>query len=146
MPFDGTNFAPIAVPTKPFDFVTATPDARLLELARWLDDEQAWRDRKISWNFMTVHNKDDSSPCGTAGCALGLAYAIWPEFADSKDARDDSSTAFETAKELFDLNGEEACDLFDIGLAIARKIKMRAVTPGMVATAIRQFVAKRSAS
>lgn len=148
MPFDGklTDFIP--VPTvKPFDFDTATGDERLLELARWLDDDQAWRDKVMAWDFTTVLSEPKRRwgfsifpVCGTAGCALGLARMIWPQFdCDYRSRRDDGEIHFNITR-------DEWFDLFDEALAIRLGVKMFDVTPGMVATAIREFVSKRSAA
>lgn len=52
MPFDGSSFPQVSVPTvAPFCFETATPDERLLELARMLENEQEWRNMRMEWDF-----------------------------------------------------------------------------------------------
>lgn len=146
MPFDGTTFPLIAVPTvAPFCFETATPDERLLELARWLEDEQAWRDSKMEWNFST--SEAHSSICGAAGCAVGLAMILWgPSFRNGD---------FWEGTTAFDISDKQWWNLFGRGLAEHLgfygadendESVYGLVTPGMVAAAIREFVAKRSAS
>lgn len=134
MPFDGKDFPLIAVPVvKPFDFDTASPDERLLELARWLEDEQAWRDKIIVWDYLYVE-QPTTAHCGTAGCALGLASKVWPGFA-----------SFE-AYDVFDMAEADGQSVF-FGLEVHRFYGvdlMSKVTPGMVATAIREFVAART--
>lgn len=142
MPFDGIGSRFIEVPTiTPFCFETATPDARLLELARWLEDEQAWRDSRMVWMYELV-SMSLSGPCGTAGCAMGLASKLWPSF--GKISNDDLSVAERLAMSAFSLSMREVCWLFE-GDAYPNT-PLSEVTPGMVATAIREFVAARSAS
>lgn len=138
MPFDGpiTDYAPVVVPTvAPFDFGTATPDERLLELARMLEDEQAWRDTRMEWNFSSIRLQ--SNICGTAGCAVGLAQIVWPKFLFNDHGNDRSEIVFG-----LDLDNEWG-QLFGNGLAMSLGLTLAAVTPGHVATAIRQFVATR---
>lgn len=131
MPFDGKLTDFISVPiVKPFEFGTATADARLLFLASKLEREQEWRDKIMSWDYaaIVVRSVDD---CGTAGCAIGLASIIWPGF------------SIGDVYSAFGLTPTETSYLFCGNFT---QLPMRAVTPGMVATAIREFVAKRSAS
>jgi len=141
MPFDGKDFPLVAVPTvKPFDFDTASPDERLLELARWLEDEQAWRDRLLSWDYYTVKSFCPEAECGTAGCAVGLAETIWPQFLiiDPFDVENRVMTAF-------DLTVKQGDDLFFGTNLVGFGVEfMHQVTPSMVATAIREFVAART--
>lgn len=131
MPYDSFGFKDLEVPvSKPFDFDAATPDERLLELARLLENEQEWRDRLIGWNFEVILEGAKNS-CGTAGCAVGLAETVWGD-------------RFLNIYGAFDLCGSEAFDIFGCGLADGLGLEMSEVQPIHVATAIREFVAKRN--
>ncbi len=139
MPFDPLGFEDIQVPVvKPFDFETATPDERLLELARNLDREGEWRNHRLVWDFAVVRAHTQEG-CGTAGCALGVAAIIFPRFKTL------GLGYFSSAQEAFALNKTEVMELFNSGLPTKLGILHEDVTPGMVATAIREFVANRSA-
>ena len=149
MPFDGRDFPLIAVPTvAPFCFETATGERRMLELASWLENDERWNNRLIKWNFNEVSAPIELS-CGTAGCAIGLASAIWPQWPElDREANGKASiySAINSAADMFSISSEDAAHLFgwelaeDLGL-----FRPKDVSPGMVATAIREFVANRSA-
>ena|ERR1700754_740217 len=143
MPFDGKDFPLIAVPTvKPFDFDTATGDERLLELAKHLEDDQVWRNRLMVWDFSTVR-ASVSGECGTAGCAAGLASALW-----GRRKVFGRELVIDNPKFLrvFGITEDESNSLFGWELSRKRQIPMMDVTPGMVATAIKEFVANRQAA
>ena len=139
MPFDGKDFPLVAVPTvKPFDFDTATPDERLLELARLLENEQEWRSSLIEWDYSESLYRDPSAGCGTAGCALGLASIAWRGF--GKLGSFELSRASHLARMHFAMTERDVDHIFIGGFT---RLEFEAVTPGMVAAAIREFVAKR---
>lgn len=128
MPFDSLSFEDVKVPT--FNFATATPEERLLELARLLDNKQEWED-KMFWDFGHVIHQDE---CGTSGCALGLSHIFWPEFAE----RSYEIGHFNAARELFNLRGAE-----DTVFASLTPGHGNRVQPGDVAKAIRRVIAHR---
>jgi len=146
MPFDGKDFPLIAVPTvKPFDFDTATPDERLLELARLLENEQEWRDGRMVWDFWEIfdHWEPQDGSCGTAGCAIGLASLSFPSFSTGIPEVEGSEPRGDAARIRFDLTNDQMDALFAQGLANSVSLPMAEVQPIHVATAIREFVAKR---
>jgi len=136
MPFDSLTFDDVSVPVaKPFDFDTATPDERLCELARLLENEQEWRDMMI-WDYGV--ELQTGGICGTSGCAMGLARVTWSGYAAIFQRN------IFAEKEAFDLTSKQADFLFG-GEAYGGK-DSDYITPGMVATAIRQFVANRQSA
>lgn len=148
MPFDGKDFPLVTVPTvKPFDFDTATPDERLLELARLLENEQEWRDSRMAWDFNRTLDTAAASPCGTAGCAMGLAHLTWSNFCPAS-YRPGFFSIFDAEKSAckhFNITLVQYGRLFDERMALNNG-GYQNVTPGMVATAIRQFVANRQSA
>lgn len=141
MPFDGqiTDFAPVAVPiVAPFDFDTATGDERLIELARWLDHDQRWRDHTLVWDYANVVGTTDEG-CGTSGCALGLAKIVMPGFYTF------GRGYFGSAMQAFGLSADDVWFLFNGGFfSEDNSLTHDNVAPGHVATAIRQFVYNRT--
>jgi hypothetical protein len=124
----------VEVPTaKPFNFDTATGHERLAELARALDHEEEWRS-KIEWDYNVVEME---TRCGTAGCAIGLARALW--------GSNPHATSFETfgilereASEIFyGYHRSYPADPLDVD-----NCDFDAVTPGMVANAIRDVLSR----
>jgi hypothetical protein len=67
----------VTVPTlPPFDWDAAAPLDRLAYLATALDDEQAWRNKLMDWEWSSLI-KHGGYNCGSAGCALGLMWVLW---------------------------------------------------------------------
>lgn len=127
---------------KKFNFATATPDERLLELARLLDNEQEWRDTVMAWDFAFECRKTTEVDCGTVGCALGLAATVWPAFTEGGPHHGD---VFQGATDFLGMDFDTALTLFARGTA-DKHGGYAAVTPGMVAAEIREFVTKRSSA
>lgn len=58
-----------------FDPLVFTPGREGLRKLAWvLRHPETWP--KHEWNFGTIY---ESTSCGTVGCAMGLAAAMWPE-------------------------------------------------------------------
>ncbi len=129
MPFDTT-------PGKP-DFSFATGDTGLLRLAMLLDNEQEWRDSIMEWDFLSV-TRNSLSECGTAGCALGLAKLVWPEF-KYESAR--SLSAFSAATRIFEIDSLAAQYIFSGGFTFKPFCE---INPRDVVAAIREFVYARN--
>ncbi len=79
-----------------------------------------------TWDFGTLRKK---SGCGTRGCAVGLAAALWPGLAADSDS----------VAEHIGLSGDEAWRVFGRGPGCLWPMSRGGgdeVTPGMVADAL----------
>ncbi len=79
----------------PFDSTISLPALRRSILAEALRNDTEWK-----WNF-----------CDTAGCALGMAAAIWPEQYEIRTFGPDTGPV-RRAAEFFGLNMMEASTIF----------------------------------
>lgn len=147
MPFDETRFAVLI--EKPVVPPFARGHEGLRQLAFALRHPEIWRPG-FRWNFSDVEvpvarsrlpifvQRLIGSHCGTAGCAIGLGRALWPEFSEATttDNRDATSTA-----QLFGITVREANDLFHSAVAYDKKLKD--VMPDDVADAIDRLLARK---
>ena len=129
MPLDGTHF------DIPIDLTELQPGkAGLRQLAYLLCHPEEWP-RDFGWDFTDVLYEHK---CGTAGCALGIAYLFWGE-AFSPDPQGEVYAMFDTYRS-FGLDHENGCALFNTDKIYGVE-KMGDVTPTMVADAIDFFLA-----
>ena len=115
----------------------------LENLAIALESEQQWRDKIMSWDFSIEYDNERIEGCGAAGCALGLAYFIWPEFTKRAE--------LDTRHRLFQFFRPAAEEIFDIPTYVAQALfydsdtyghrYMKDVEPGEVAAKIREYLA-----
>lgn len=147
MPFD-----PIPYDAPVQDLSYATGDEGLLRLAALLEHEDLWRNHAMTWNFTELYT-DSRGMCGTAGCAIGLARAMWPEFAAELPSSIDHMSIlghrdvlaiWNRVSEVFRIAHKDSDAIFGGGLADRLGKGMNEVTPGDVAAGIREFVFKRS--
>jgi hypothetical protein len=127
----------------------ATGNKGLLRLAELLDRQNKW-EQSFKWNFEFVTSADEFATdearraaeqgCGTAGCALGLIAAAWPQFAEI--AHDIGF--FPAARQVFQMSDSASSRIFDTDLAWRLKKAVKEVTPGDVAEEIRSYVSQQT--
>lgn len=143
-----------------FDFATGLQG--LTNLANWLEAEERWRNKFLVWDFTGIitsydrhyhevreDQREAAQHCGSAGCGLGLAITVWPEFKNA--ARYEYASEFDTASRTFGITKDETDLLFGGGflnysgvpgnLPPAGSRAMKDVTPGRLAEEIRKFIA-----
>jgi hypothetical protein len=148
MPLDSLVWLEVA--DQPFVYEDATPEERLVELARLLEHEEEWRGWLLEWDYatelltkpacgstiFTLRKMLYPNECGTSGCALGLAVMKWPAFCHPFD---DFASA---AMQAFGFSDQQVDRLF-YGEAFGHNYAK--VTPGMVALEIRKLLRRRHA-
>lgn len=156
MPFDQTpwqleNVAVGEKPVKLFGAVIPNPFPRglegLLALADVLDAEHLWRS-KMRWNYSTILELDEfDGGCGSQGCAIGLMLIIGgAAFTEEKDTctffgitREERDYIFYGDFLMYGDKGPRLGPDSFWGSEQGREA-MKHVTPGQVATVIRNFV------
>lgn len=136
MPFDPI---PYEAPVEDLSYAKGVEGLR--RLASLLEKEELWRNTVMTWDFGDLHYPTPLSSCGSAGCAIGLAYVMWPEFR-RKTSHD---SLWYAALETFHITNDQGVDIFGGGLANRLDKEVEDVTTGEVATAIREFISSRAA-
>lgn len=122
MPLDGRGFR-LPVEVEPFK----GGREGLAQLSAALRREMP---PSFAWNFGVIHVK---SPCGSAGCALGLAIELWPS-----TRHDLLSGEADLLCGCFGISGEAAVRFF---CDTAYRVPWQSVTPTMVADRIDHWLA-----
>ena len=117
MPYDGTAFQtePKIEPTLKYGL------EGLAQIESLLRHPAAWP--RWKWDFTEITNNDFELQCGTAGCAIGLMFAVWGE---------NIRTPFDDRRG-FGLEHGEDTELFACG---SYDVPDEQVTPTMVADRI----------
>jgi hypothetical protein len=131
MPFDDH----IAVTPHTDNPVSETPAMRLARLIAAL---RAPLPHAFRWDFNVICSQDYADddvegqhPCGTVGCALGLACQLWPEMRGTfQGISDEAIGAF------FGISGDAAYDVFFGDARFYGPWQNDDVTPAMVADAL----------
>jgi hypothetical protein len=125
MPFDST---PI------FDPLTFSPGREgLRKLARLLRHGMP---AQFRWDFRTIGAEE----CGTHGCAIGLARAVWPEAREAMPGKAESWSR--EVADTFGMSHAKAYEIFFDPTTYRRRWgEMHLVTPADVADAIEKFLA-----
>jgi hypothetical protein len=130
MPFDSQE-------TAPFDPLTFSPgDEGLRKLAWVLRHPEVWPKGHV-WDFSKILTH---VPCGTVGCAMGIARRMWP--------RAIGSACSGSLARAFDLDETDMVDIF-VGpssrfYSRAALIDIDGLTPLDVADAIHRYLAARA--
>lgn len=96
------------------------------------------QDMKWKWNYCSV--TDD---CGTTGCAIGMAHAIWPDadFRMIKYGNNEWSVDIEEVGKFFGITEDQAREIFNgVWDNNIYKISASKVTPDMVAQALERTI------
>ena len=151
MPLDDTTKhyeQALAPQADPFDYRTFTPGHNGLRKLAWvLRHPEVWQ-RTHHWTFTVLQKPDD---CGTAGCALGVAGSVWPEF--QKRIRHDYGYAWmpgKTVAAAFGIPMKMAAEIFcmDASDEVSQRVygkPMHRVAPADVASAIDSYLARAEA-
>ncbi len=128
--WDGQSIA------SPEAFWAAEPDTRLRMLA------YALRHMPMThqWFFGNITSLDGFKrpACGTAGCAIGLAYALFDKKRISANARDDRVyNAMEWAVKTFSITWDEASSIFGADYANTYR---QSPNPAMIAQVIDSYL------
>ena len=149
MPLDDTtkHYA-LAQEADPLDYRTFTPGLEGLRKLAWvLRHPEVWQ-RAHRWTFTFLQKPDD---CGTAGCALGVAGSVWPEF--QKRIRYDYGYPWMpggTVAATFGIPKKTASDIFCMQASdeVSQRVygkPMHRVAPADVASAIDSYLAQSRA-
>lgn len=129
MPFDGTQFRKPTLPDLAEAVFAAPPPPHLaalsVEVREKLFDQASYRERlamlalalrqplprDFAFNFCIVHAPaalarllGHHHPCGTVGCAIGLAIELWPAHMQAADGRTVSfASVLEIGRQAFGL-------------------------------------------
>jgi hypothetical protein len=140
MPFDSVTFKLPAVKPTTFDPVLREGLAGLAQLSEALRHPEWWEARDHRWRFSHCLRQQ---PCGTTGCAIGVACVLWPAqtrswlpnpFGDEDVIGSALGLTFDEAHRLF---------LASQGPAVQRAGSIDAVTPAHVADAIDALLAAK---
>lgn len=88
------------------------------------------------WNFMYVFHQEE---CGTAGCAIGLAHTLWPEFEMAKINDERTHIFWSKSEEILGVSESAAYDMFSTSRAYECHL-MTEVTPEMVADKLEEYL------
>ena len=142
MPFDIADFQipAEAKEADPFDYRTFSPGREGLRKLAWvLRHPEVWPGKHM-WDFRHVL---DRNGCGTVGCAMGVGCLLWPEHFEEAILRTQEAARSIPTARLFNISEPEAKALFYSGRGYG--LRMGAVTPAMVASAIDAALARAEA-
>jgi hypothetical protein len=131
MPLDDTNFILPAVKPATFDPVLREGLAGLAQLSEALRHPEWWAARNHKWAYRVSL---ETTGCGTAGCAIGVAKILWPAQAKSVSCL--------ARHEFFAIDLPEDHNIF-FAVGEETYLPMAQVTPAMVADAIDALLAAK---
>jgi hypothetical protein len=112
----------------PFDMTPIdTPLARRRQLIDALRNEMT---PGFSWNFGIITDNFEHPECATAGCAMGLAMKMWPDYIIQNDP-------ISLLAEFIGITPEQATSCFD-GWSYGQPFHL--ITPQMVADKLENLI------